>query len=148
MSESRLLHCALPSCGQTTFQLLQTISMQPTPVFSPGLSSKSQILAPSPFPFQRTHVTGWGDQGGGIICVGLSLFCLPPTTCALLQTSESPFLSQLISPAVRGLPSVHSQLPFRGIGPVLLTFFPFHSPQLYGDFSGTFKCLRSSAYVQ
>ena len=38
------------------------------------------------------------------IHVGLTLSCLPQTCyCALLQASEAPSLSQLISPPVRGL---------------------------------------------
>ena len=86
-----------------TLPPLQAVSAQPTAVLSLGLSSKPRVTAPSPHPYQWTRVSGWGTQGSGTtVRVGLSLSCLPLTgCCALLQASEAPFLSRLISPPVR-----------------------------------------------
>ena len=54
-------------------QPLQAVSMQPTPVLSPGLSSEAQVSASGPC----TH-SGCGSQKGrevSTVCVGLSVFC-------------------------------------------------------------------------
>ena len=122
-----------PGCNCTILQPLQAVSVQLTAVIFPGLSSKPRVSTPSPHPYQRMRLSGWGTQGGGMTAyAGLSLFCLPQTGfCALLRAFEAPFLPQLISPPVTGLLSVwepflfFSSLPGVQVLSCFLFFFFF-----------------------
>ena len=69
--------------------------------------------------------------------IGLTLSCLPQTgCCSLLQAPESPLLSQLMSPQVRGLPQVWAPL---------LTFSSLPGAQVPSCFlSSSFPLLLSS----
>ena len=73
---------------------------QPTPVLSPGLSSEACASAPSPHPPQRTRVSGWAVQGGGISRLCRSLSILPSVNWLL----DSP-------PRFHSSPSVQADLP-------------------------------------
>ena len=75
-----------PGCNHTMLQPLQAVSMQPTPVFSLGLSSKPRVSAPSPCPYQvDAHlVLGAQESGTDHLCRSLS-FCLLQTGCCALR---------------------------------------------------------------
>ena len=123
-----------PGCGHTTLQPLQTVSAQPTSVLPLALSSKAKFHHPGPM-----RTSGCTSQAGECrvvvwtICAGLCLFCLQQTGwCPLLQVFEAPFLSQPISPPVRGLPRVQEHFLFQSSLPGLqvpfcFLFFFFHS---------------------
>lgn len=77
----------------------------PIVVLTQDVFSKLHAPAPSPHPHQLICVAVWSEQGGCIDHLCTSQSCLPPIgCCAILQASEAPFLSQLISPLVRRFP--------------------------------------------
>ena len=93
------------------------------------------------------------------ICVGLTLSCLPQTSCwTLLRVPEPPILPADLPASEGASPnagtSSYLQLPARDAVPFLLPLlflFPssfFHLTQLCQDLSYLFRCLRSSASVQ
>ena len=49
---------AHPAWAHTILQPLQAVSVQPTPVLSPGLSSEAQVSAPSPCTYQQACILG------------------------------------------------------------------------------------------
>lgn len=74
---------------QSTFQFLQAVSMQLTPVLWLGLYAEDQVSAPSPSVHQQTSIqAGDCSEVARVICAGLSLFCL----LADVLSSEPPKL--------------------------------------------------------
>ena len=124
-----------PSCGSyhtpAPSVCLQCSQPQSSPQICP-LKPKFQPPAP-------TCTSGCDPLAGECrevtpaICSGLSLFCLLQTiSCVLLQASEAPFLSCIISSLEKGLPRVrepflfHSSLP--GVQVSSQFFFSFVLP--------------------
>ena len=106
--------------------------------------SSTRVCSPNPTfqppaPIHTSRPTLQAGVRGAVahtIRVGLTLSCLPPTSCCtLLQAPRAPFLTLLMSLLVRGLPQVRdfffsfssSPLP-RSAGPVLLPLFPLSCP--------------------
>ena len=138
---------------------LQAVSPQPTAVPSLGPLSKYYFPAPSTPPHQETHDLGWGvcRAVAWTICAVLTLSCLPQTGCSVpLQSPEGPLLSQLNSLLWMGFSECGDlsspSLPHQGCWSLpissFLFFSFFHPTQLCGNFSCTFRCLRSSTSVQ
>ena len=102
---SRLWISSLPSP--------QTVSLQPTAVLPAGLLSNQHVPAPNPHVHWQTHIPVCSMQGCGMdrLCRSRSVLSVtdwpfhPPLT-----TSDTPLLSQLISPSMRGLPWMREPL--------------------------------------
>ena len=140
----------------------QSVSTQPTIVFSPYPLSKPHIPSLSPRQLWWTPISGWGEQGCGTDHLYKSHSFLPATDQLLHfppVAPEAPILCQLISLQVRGLPQVQEPvLSFSSHTPggqvlsvssfLLLPFLSFILPSYAGIFSCPIRCLRSSASVQ
>ena len=132
----------------STLLSLQAVSIQPTAVLSADLLSQPHIPALSPAPHQWTYVSGGAHRAVALtICVGLTLSCLPQTSChALLQAPEAPLLFLMITLLVRGLPWVWEPLfsfsSPRGTGPIPLPlFFSFFLSFILLSYAGIFLVL-------
>ena len=112
-----------------------------------------------PAPACTSRCESWGGECREVartLCAGLSLFSLlQADCCTLLWASEAPFLSQLISLLVKGLPRWGNSSPF--IAPFQrCRFHPdsfffvclFHLTLLHGNLSHNFAFMRSSASTQ
>ena len=144
-----------PVATWTTLQLLWAVSLQPTPVLSPGLSTQAWVSAPRPCTHQQMHISGWGVQWGVQDHLSWSVSVLP----AISQLLHSPvsLWSSLFVPndppagegSSQGEGSLLSQLPPRGAGPILIPFFFFFHPIWLNSYlSCSFSCMSSSASIQ
>ena len=105
---------------------------QPTAILTLVLFSNSHALALSSHSYLQTHVLAWRHKAvAQTLCVCPILSFLSQTgCCAFLRASESFFLTQLVSPLVRGLLQVQqfllslSSLPSYPFPPF---FFPLKS---------------------
>ena len=130
-----------PGCGRTTLQLLQAVSVPPTPVLPTGLSCKPPVPA-SAHPSKHVSQAGMPRAVAWLaVYAGHPLFCLPQTNhCTLLWASEAPFSVPTALPASEGASRGAGtfplfQLPPRGTGPISLPlFFPFCPTQFCGNF--------------
>lgn len=119
-------------CHCSTLKLLQAVSTQPTPMLSPGLTSKPKLQHPAPAcTIICASLAGENRTAGLTIYAGLSLFCLQQTSCCTpLQGTEEPPLSQLIS-LLKELSRMREPLLFHSSfsgAQVLSSFFFFFFP--------------------
>ena len=127
---------------------------EPVPVFSSSLSTETRVSLPSLCAHQPRHVLGGGVQWWArTLCAALPLFCLLQACWgSLLWASKPPYLSQLISWLVKGVPRVREHFLFHSFLPglqFLSWFLVFFLPTwLCGDLSYSVDCMRSSFRVQ
>ena len=92
MADPGSVLCLLPIAAQTTLQRLQTVSVQQSPVLSPGLSTEAQAFSTQPPCTPWMHVLGWGVQGGGQdpLCWSLCSACWSPIAAFSSETLKLP----------------------------------------------------------
>ena len=133
------------------FRLSPRSQHQSFPLVRPPKPKLQHPAPPCPTPHWQTQVSGLGVLGG-TDCAVLPLLWLQQTSrCTLLQGSEAPPPSQLITPPVRGLPRVQEPFLFHSSLPgaqVPSQFFFLLSYSVTWRFSCPFRSLRSSASVQ